>query len=92
MDSFLQVIDDSEYEGSEQFELALSAPTYNTVVGPADKATVIINGPNDGKNYYLSFYQGTKLFEILVNNFLLLMLFMYIYIISLHFKIVFILN
>lgn len=59
---FLQIIDDSEYEGPEQFELGLSAPTYNTVVGPADKATVIINGPNDGRNYYLSFVEGTKLF------------------------------
>lgn len=44
-----QIIDDSEFESSEQFELVLSAPTYNTVVGPMDKATVIIRGPNDGK-------------------------------------------
>lgn len=71
MDSFLQIIDDSQYEGSEQFELGLSAPTYNTVVGPADKATVIINGPNDGNNYYLSCVQGTKLFATFLNNFLL---------------------
>ena len=44
-----QLIDDSLQEASEQFELELSLPSFGAKLGPANRATVIIDGPNDGK-------------------------------------------
>lgn len=44
-----QVIDDSDYESAEQFELHLSAPSLPAVLGPLATAIVIIEGPNDGE-------------------------------------------
>ena len=42
-------MDDSDYETSEQFELVLADPSAHMRIGPLDKATAIIEGPNDGK-------------------------------------------
>ena len=44
-----QIIDDSEFENTEQFELTLSDPAMMTRIGPISKALVLINGPNDGR-------------------------------------------
>lgn len=44
-----QLIDDSLNEASEQFELELTLPSYGARLGPVSQATVIIDGPNDGK-------------------------------------------
>ncbi|XP_013419183.1 extracellular matrix protein FRAS1-like, partial [Lingula anatina] len=43
----VQIIDDSNYETLEQFEIVLSDPSMMTKVGPISKAIVIIDGPND---------------------------------------------
>lgn len=44
-----QVIDDSLFESPEEFELRLSDSSYNAKIGTLSSATVIIDGPNDGK-------------------------------------------
>ena len=46
---FIQVIDDSLFESPEEFELRLSDSSYNAKIGTLSSATVIIDGPNDGK-------------------------------------------
>ena len=51
--TMFQVIDDSDYESAEQFELHLSEPSLPAVLGPLATAIVIIEGPNDGG--YISF-------------------------------------
>ncbi|XP_069123568.1 extracellular matrix organizing protein FRAS1-like [Argopecten irradians] len=43
----VKLVDDSEFEPAEQFELSISEPSANCRLGPVTKATVIINGPND---------------------------------------------
>ncbi|XP_033757797.1 extracellular matrix protein FRAS1-like [Pecten maximus] len=43
----VKLVDDSEFEPAEQFELSISDPSANCRLGPVTKATVIINGPND---------------------------------------------
>lgn len=45
-----QVIDDSLFESPEEFELRLSDSSYNAKIGTLSSATVIIDGPNDGKS------------------------------------------
>lgn len=45
----MQVIDDSIFENSEEFELRLTDSSYNAKIGLLSSATVIIDGPNDGK-------------------------------------------
>lgn len=49
MYNFCQVIDDSLFESPEEFELRLSDSSYNAKIGTLSSATVIIDGPNDGK-------------------------------------------
>ena len=46
----------------------MSSPTYNTVIGPADKATVIIDGPNDGKIMLVSHYLHEHAFFYRLNR------------------------
>ena len=46
---YIQVIDDSLFESPEEFELRLSDSSYNARIGTLSSATVIIDGPNDGK-------------------------------------------
>lgn len=43
------MIDDSVNEASEQFGLELALPSYGAKLGQVSMATVIIDGPNDGK-------------------------------------------
>ncbi|KAK3090989.1 hypothetical protein FSP39_016284, partial [Pinctada imbricata] len=43
----VKIIDDSDNEKTEQFDLVLADPSYQTQIGPTNKATVIIYGPND---------------------------------------------
>ena len=43
------MIDDSLFESPEEFELRLSDSSYNAKIGALSSATVIIDGPNDGK-------------------------------------------
>ena len=45
-----QLIDDSEFETSEQFDLGLMEPAFPARLGPIAKATAILDGPNDGKH------------------------------------------
>ncbi|XP_038615096.1 LOW QUALITY PROTEIN: extracellular matrix protein FRAS1 [Tachyglossus aculeatus] len=47
------LIDDSEYEEEEEFEVVLAGPSANARVGPASSATVIISGPNDASTVAL---------------------------------------
>lgn len=47
--NFCQVIDDSLFESPEEFELRLSDSSFNAKIGTLSSATVIIDGPNDGK-------------------------------------------
>ena len=47
----LQIIDDSEYETMEQFEILLTSPSLMSRIGPQSQAIAIIEGPNDGKIY-----------------------------------------
>ena len=46
---FFQLIDDSLSEMTEQFEVELSSPSYGSRLGQVSKATVFIDGPNDGE-------------------------------------------
>lgn len=48
------MIDDSINEASEQFGLELALPSYGAVLGSVSQATVIIDGPNDGKASHVS--------------------------------------
>ncbi len=50
--SVFQIIDDSESETSEQFELRLAEPSIPAALGSLSKANVVIEGPNDGR-YFL---------------------------------------
>lgn len=43
----VKLIDDSEYELSEEFELHLSDASANTRMGDVSVAKVVIHGPND---------------------------------------------
>lgn len=54
MYNFCQVIDDSLFESPEEFELRLSDSSYNAKIGTLSSATVIIDGPNDGKLIFFS--------------------------------------
>ncbi|XP_061586644.1 extracellular matrix protein FRAS1 isoform X2 [Cololabis saira] len=49
----IKLIDDSEYELSEEFELVLSDASDNARTGDAAVATVIIDGPNDASTVSL---------------------------------------
>ncbi|XP_035826399.1 extracellular matrix protein FRAS1 [Aplysia californica] len=50
----VKLIDDSQFESMEQFELELSDPSMPAAVGPMEKTLVIIAGPNDVSLIYLS--------------------------------------
>lgn len=52
MDCWFQILDDTSYEGKEEFEVMLSSPIEPARLGKLKTATVIINGPNDGKYQY----------------------------------------
>lgn len=47
------MIDDSLNEASEQFGLELALPSYGSKLGPISQATIIIDGPNDGKIFLI---------------------------------------
>uniref|UniRef100_A0A6I8NJC9 Fraser extracellular matrix complex subunit 1 n=1 Tax=Ornithorhynchus anatinus TaxID=9258 RepID=A0A6I8NJC9_ORNAN len=47
------LIDDSEYEEEEEFEVVLAGPSANARVGRASSATVLISGPNDASTVAL---------------------------------------
>lgn len=47
------LIDDSEYEQSEEFELVLSDASDNARMGDVTVAKVIIDGPNDASTVFL---------------------------------------
>lgn len=49
----VRLIDDSEYELSEEFELVLSDPSDNTRIGDVSVAKVVIDGPNDASKVFL---------------------------------------
>lgn len=49
----VQLIDDSEYELSEEFELVLSDASANARVGPVASAKAVIDGPNDASTVTL---------------------------------------
>lgn len=50
-----QVIDDTLFEGMEEFEVSISSPSEPGKLGPLIRTTVIIAGPNDGKGRDVSF-------------------------------------
>ncbi|XP_041363241.1 extracellular matrix organizing protein FRAS1-like isoform X2 [Gigantopelta aegis] len=50
----VKLIDDSEYETSEQFDLGLMEPAFPATLGHISKATVILEGPNDESMIFLS--------------------------------------
>ncbi|XP_071508475.1 extracellular matrix organizing protein FRAS1-like [Diadema antillarum] len=67
----IKIIDDALYEEQEEFEIALSMPSYNTRIGPKSRADVIIDGPNDESvvyfghpNYIFSENSGTVEIEV----------------------------
>eukprot|EP00057_Strongylocentrotus_purpuratus_P020370 XP_011674844.1 PREDICTED: extracellular matrix protein FRAS1 [Strongylocentrotus purpuratus] len=43
----IKIIDDSLFEEQEEFEIALSMPSFHTRIGSKARASVIIDGPND---------------------------------------------
>ncbi|XP_059502142.1 extracellular matrix protein FRAS1 isoform X3 [Stegostoma tigrinum] len=49
----VQVIDDSEYEEEEDFEITLADASYNARIGESATAKVVINGPNDASLVFL---------------------------------------
>lgn len=49
----VQLIDDSEYELSEEFELVLADASRNARMGQVTVAKVIIDGPNDASTVSL---------------------------------------
>lgn len=49
----VKLIDDSEYELSEEFELVLSDASENARVGDVVVAKVVIDGPNDASTVSL---------------------------------------
>ncbi|XP_035245707.1 extracellular matrix protein FRAS1-like isoform X1 [Anguilla anguilla] len=49
----VSLIDDSEYEPSEEFELVLSDPSDNARIGDVAVASVVIDGPNDASAVFL---------------------------------------
>ncbi|XP_059921872.1 extracellular matrix protein FRAS1 isoform X2 [Gadus macrocephalus] len=49
----LQLVDDSEYELSEEFQLVLSDPSDNARMGDITVAKVVIDGPNDASTVTL---------------------------------------
>lgn len=50
----LQIIDDTLFEGREEFEVSISNPSEPAKLGLLTTSTVIIAGPNDGKCYNLT--------------------------------------
>lgn len=61
MCNIFQVIDDSLFESPEEFELRLSDSSYNAKIGTLSSATVIIDGPNDGKSLFFFLINFEKL-------------------------------
>lgn len=49
----VKVIDDSEYEDEEEFEIALADTSQNARIGNIAAAKVIIEGPNDASTVSL---------------------------------------
>ncbi|KAJ8286924.1 hypothetical protein GJAV_G00044950 [Gymnothorax javanicus] len=49
----VRLIDDSEYEPPEEFELVLSEPSENARLGDVAVANVVIDGPNDASAVFL---------------------------------------
>ena len=49
----VQLVDDSEYELSEEFQLVLSDPSENGRLGDVTVAKVVIDGPNDASTVTL---------------------------------------
>ena len=49
----VKLIDDSEYELPEEFELVLSDASDNARMGDITVAKVIIDGPNDASTVFL---------------------------------------
>lgn len=49
----IRLIDDSEYEEEEEFEIVLAEPSDNAHVGSRASATVFISGPNDASTVSL---------------------------------------
>lgn len=49
----VKLIDDSEYELSEEFELVLADASDNARMGPVTSAKVVIDGPNDASTVTL---------------------------------------
>lgn len=50
----VKLIDDSEYESAEQFQLLLSEPSLPASLGPQSTTVVVIEGPNDESHLLLS--------------------------------------
>ncbi|XP_071971616.1 extracellular matrix organizing protein FRAS1 [Engystomops pustulosus] len=50
----IKVIDDSEYEEEEEFEIALADTSENARLGSIATARVVIEGPNDASTVFLS--------------------------------------
>ena len=56
----LQLVDDSLNEATEQFEVQLVSTSFGSRLGPISKATILIDGPNDGM---LPWLQGDRFFQ-----------------------------
>ncbi|XP_038060993.1 extracellular matrix protein FRAS1-like [Patiria miniata] len=50
----VKIIDDAMFEAEEQFEIALAMPSLWSKLGKKSRATVVINGPNDESDIFLS--------------------------------------
>ncbi|XP_069482442.1 extracellular matrix organizing protein FRAS1 [Ambystoma mexicanum] len=49
----IKIIDDSDYEGEEEFEIALADASDNARIGSISSAKVVIDGPNDASTVSL---------------------------------------
>lgn len=49
----IKLIDDSEYEEEEEFEIALADASSNARIGSVALAKVMISGPNDASTVFL---------------------------------------
>lgn len=49
----VKLIDDSEYEGEEEFEIVLADASDNARLGGVANAKVMIDGPNDASTVFL---------------------------------------
>lgn len=75
----IKLIDDSEYELSEEFELVLSDASDNARMGDVTLAKVVIDGPNDASTVSLGNATFTFSEDAGINCPLMLLLFCFVF-------------